>query len=166
MAATIFNTAKGRIQEFHNNVNGNDPTNSALIVVLMKASETHAVLQDYDDLSTLLAAGGNTECDFTNYARKTITDADIGAATIDDTNNRVDLDITANPTWTSAGGTTDNNILRIVLCYDPDTTGGTDANLIPIAVYDANTTTPGDGIDTNGSDLSWAINASGYARAS
>jgi len=158
MSAFIFNIAKGRIQEFHKRVNDNDPANSAFVILLLSAMESDATLQDYDDLSNLLGAAGNTEATATNYARKTITDADIAAATVDDTNNRVDLDM-PDQVWTTLGGATNNNIKGAILCYDSDTTGGTDANLIPVAGYNTTDT------DTNGSDFTLAFNASGYARA-
>ena len=73
MGDLAFNVAKGRVVEFYNRVETNDPNNSAFIVVLLKAVEADAVLQDYDDLGALLGAAGNTEADFTNYARKVVT---------------------------------------------------------------------------------------------
>ena len=47
------------------------------------------------------------------------------AMTVDDTNDRMPLDL-ADQTWTavSAGAVTD-----LVICYDSDTTAGTDSNI-------------------------------------
>ena len=157
MAAEVFNIAKGRFVEWQHRVNDNDPTNAAWIVTLLKASETNATLRDYDDLSTLLAAAGNTEADFTNYGRKTLTDTDVAAPTVDDTNDRTDIDF-PDQTWTSAGGTTDNTLATALANYDSDTTGGTDANIIPGMLYDAVET-------TNGSDLVLSFHADGAGRA-
>ena len=47
--------------------------------MLLKAAEADGVLEDYDDLGALLGAAGNTEADFTSYARKTLTDAELAA---------------------------------------------------------------------------------------
>lgn len=159
MADFIFNVAKGRIAELHDRVDGNDPANSALIVVLLKSAglESDAVLKDYDTLDAILTAA-NDECDFTNYARKTLTDANIGASTVDSVNDRREADI-PDQTWTAAGGSTNNTVGKVLICYDSDTTSGTDANIIPLVALDFNVT-------TNGGDVTLQINASGYFRAS
>lgn len=157
MADGVFNIAKGRVNEYVNRVDSNDPTNSALVVVLLQVAEADATLEDYDDLSALLA-GSNTEATFTNYARKVLTDTDVTAPTPDDTNNRQDADI-PDQTWTSAGGATNNTLVKMLVCYDNDTTAGTDANIIPLTYHDFS-------ITTNGNDLSALINAAGFYRAS
>lgn len=159
MANGVFNIAKGRVYEFYRNVKGNSPANSAFIVVLLKATglEADDTLNNYDDLSSLLAAA-NDECDFTNYARKTLTDVELAAIpSPDDTNNRVDLDL-PDLTWTSAGGAANNSIGKLLVCYDADTTGGTDANLIPVTYHDFTAT-------TDGNDLQAVIAAAGFYRA-
>lgn len=157
MADGVFNIAKGRVNEYVNRVDSNDPTNSALVVVLLQVAEADATLEDYDDLGALLA-GSNTEATFTNYARKVLTDTDVTAPTPDDTNNRQDADI-PDQTWTSAGGATNNTLVKMLVCYDSDTTAGTDANIIPLTYHDF-------AITTNGNDLSALINAAGFYRAS
>ncbi|NIR50011.1 hypothetical protein GWO43_16050 [candidate division KSB1 bacterium] len=158
MADGVMNIAKGRIVEFYNRVESNDPTNSAFIVVLLKAAEADATLEDYDDLSALLGAAGNTEADFTNYARKTITDAELAALPApDDTNNRYDVDA-PDQTWTSAGNGTNNTLVKALMCYDSDTGAGTDANIIPLCHYDVSAT-------TDGSDLTLSFNSAGFFRA-
>lgn len=157
MADGVFNIAKGRVNEYVNRVDSNDPTNSALVVVLLQVAEADATLEDYDDLGALLA-GANTEATFTNYARKVLTDTDVTAPTPDDTNNRQDADI-PDQTWTSAGGATNNTLVKMLVCYDNDTTAGTDANIIPLTYHDF-------AITTNGNDLSALIDAAGFYRAS
>jgi hypothetical protein len=157
MADQPFNIAKGRVVEFYNRVENNDPTNAAFIIVLLKVAEADATLIDYDTLSALLA-GANTEANFTNYARKTITDAELAALPApDDTNNRYDIDM-PDIVYTSAGGATNNSVVKLIICYDSDTTAGTDANLIPCAHYDCVFT-------TDGSTVTVQINASGFYRA-
>lgn len=59
MANFMFNIAKGRVAEFFNRVDSNDPTNSAIILVPLSASDTEANLQDLDDLAAVLAAAPN-----------------------------------------------------------------------------------------------------------
>ena len=115
MASITFNIAKGKVNAFTERVVNNDPANSALVVVLLKTAEADATLQDYDMLGAVFAAGGgtaNVECDFTNYARKTLTDADLSAPTVDDTGNEQYSDA-PDQTYTAAGGATNNTIVKI-----------------------------------------------------
>ena len=79
MADFIFNIAKGRVVEYYNRVKGNDPTNSALIIVVIDANgDTDATMKDRDELAALLGGTAN-EVTNTNYARKTLTDAELAA---------------------------------------------------------------------------------------
>lgn len=135
MADIVFNIAKGRVNELVNRVKSNDPANSAIVVVALKATglEADAVLRDYDDLATLLAAA-NDEATNANYARKVLTDADLTAPTPDDVNDRQDAD-TPDLVWSlvaAAGGAWG----KLLFCYDADTTTGTDANIIPLTAND------------------------------
>ncbi len=159
MADGVMNIAKGRIVEWYNRVENNDPANAAFIVVLLKLAEADGTLEDYDDLGALLG-GSNTEADFTSnaYARKVLTDADLAALPApDDTNNRYDVDL-PDQTWVGAGGGTTNALVKLLICYDSDTTGGTDANIIVCAHYDF-------AVTTDGSDLTAQFNAAGFFRA-
>lgn len=131
MADFVFNIAKGRVAELYYRVKNNDPANSALIVVPIDAgATTDAAMKDIDDLATLL--GSVTERTTGGWNRKTITDAALAALAVDDTNDRMPCDI-PDQTWTavSAGAVTD-----LIICYDADTTGGTDANIIPLTCHD------------------------------
>lgn len=148
MADQVFNIAKGRITEFYNRIVSNDPINSAFVLILLKTSEADSTLIDYDTLGALLA-GANTEANFTNYARKVLTNTDIAALPApDDTNNRFDLDL-PDYIYTSAGGAVNNSIVKLVLCYDSDTLLGTDAAIIPLIHYDFVTTTDGTDVNVN-----------------
>lgn len=157
MADFVFNISKGRVAELYNRVDGNDPANSALIVVVLATSglESDATLIDLDTL-TAVVAGTTNEVTNTNYARKTLTDSDLSAMTPDDTNNRMDLDI-PDQTWTAVAS--GDGWSKLLVCYDNDTTGGTDANIIPLTAHDF-VVTP------DGSDITAQINASGFYRAS
>lgn len=134
MPALICNIAKGREVEFYERVNTNDPTNSALLlIVLAEGSESLETMQDYDTLSALLA--GSPEVTNTNYARKVWTDADLAAWAPDDTANSTLLTLPIQ-TWTGPAPAAGDNWERGVVAYDSDTTGGTDANIIPVVVFD------------------------------
>lgn len=153
MADVVFNIARGRIAELANRVNNNDPTNSALILVVLKSSglQSDDTLVDYDTLSAILAAS-NDEATNTNYARKTLTDASSIVVTVDDTNDRVKVDF-PDQTWTAVG-VTGGAWGALLVCYDNDTTGGTDANIVPLTKHDFTITPDGRDIDlvvsTNG----------------
>lgn len=157
MADQVFNIAKGRVNELHNRVNDNDPANSALIIVLLQANVADATLSDFDNLSLLLADAGNTEATFTNFARIVLTDTNISAPTVDDTNDRQDADI-ADQTFSSAGGAVNNTLTKFLVCFDTDTTGGDDTNIIPLTHHDF-------AITTDGTDIVAQVNAAGYFRA-
>jgi len=157
MADGVFNIAKGRVNEYQSRVANNDPANSALITVILKVAEADATLEDYDDLAALLA-GSNTEADFTNYVRSVLTDADVSAPVPDDTKNWQAADI-PDQTIVAAGGASNNTLVKYLICYDSDTTGGTDSNIIPLTHHDFPVT-------TDGSNLVAQINADGYYKAS
>lgn len=155
MADFVFNMAKGRVVELFNRVDTNDPTNSVLVIVPVDvAAVTDATIKDFDTLSAVLG-GGVTERTTGGWNRKTLSDADITFPAPDDTNDRFDIDI-ADQTWTSvtAGAVTD-----LIICYDNDSTGGTDANLIPLTQHDF-------AITPDGSDVTAVIAAAGFFRAS
>lgn len=147
MADFVANIAKGKVKYYAEL----PATNDALIVVLLEATglEADATLKDYDDLAALLAGSSNEQ---TTMGRKTITSATI---TVDDTNERVDIDI-ADQTWTAATG---NAVGALLICYDPDTTTGTDSTLVPLTKHDFS-------ITPDGSDVTAQINAAGFFRAS
>jgi hypothetical protein len=145
----VFNQAKGKLAYYATLPAASD----AIIVVLLKASGLVAdsVMVDYDDLAAVLA-GASDEADFATYVRKTGASVTV---TVDDTNDRVDLDL-ADITWTAA--TTGQALGKLLVCYDSDTTGGTDANIIPLTYHDFTAT-------TDGNDLVATIAAAGFARA-
>ena len=65
--------------------------------------------------------------------RKTIDDTLLAAMPApDDTNDRYDISLPT-VTWTAASG---NAISKLVVGYDNDTTSGTDANIIPLTMFD------------------------------
>ena len=147
MGDIIFNIAKGKEQYYASL----PATNDALIAVPIETSglEADSVLQDYDNLNVLLAASNNEQ---TTMGRKTLASV---TSVVDDTNNRVDADA-ADSTWTAATG---NAVSALIVCYDPDTTTGSDTDLIPLTAHDF-VVTP------NGGDVTAQVATSGFYRAS
>lgn len=144
MANGVFNISKGAFIE-----KVRDGATNVLLL-LLTAWEAEDTLNNHDTVAALLG-GSNTEATFTNYARKTgIT----GTITVDDTNNRVDLDI-PDQTWTSAGGASNNTLVGLVTAYEES---AADSGRIPMTYHDFAAT-------TDGNDLTAQINASGIARA-
>ena len=146
MANIVFNIAKGRIVEYYNRVEANDPTNSALILVPIETSglEADATLIDADSLAAVLAGTTNEQ---STMGRKTLTDADLAALPApDDTNDRFEVSLPTT-TWTAASG---NAISKMLVCYDPDTTGGADSAIIPLTMFDFAQTPNGSDIQMTG----------------
>lgn len=145
MAPIVFNIAKGRVAHYASL----PATNDALILVALEATGlvSDATMRDYDTLSDLLAGATNEQ---TGVGRKTLANVTV---TVDDTNDRVNLDAD-NVTWTAppAG----NAVGAVVVCYDPDTTAGTDADLIPLTKHDLTWTPDGIDLTLTINDFAWA----------
>jgi hypothetical protein len=157
VANIVFNIAKGEVNAYTKRVVNNDPANSALVIVLLKTAEADGVLQDYDTLGAILSAGGgtaNVEANFTNYARKVLTNTELSAPTVDDAGNQQYSDA-PDQTYVSAGGAVNNSLVKMVICYDADTTTGTDANLITLVALDFVST-------TDGTDILASFSAEGF----
>lgn len=131
MANIAFNVALGRVAYYASLPAAND----ALIMVPLEATGlvADATMRDYDTLTDLLAGASNEQ---TTVGRKTLASV---AVTVNDTDNRVDIDA-ADVTWTAPTG---NAVGAVVICYDPDSTGGTDADLIPLTKHDVTWTPDG-----------------------
>lgn len=142
MANIVFNIAKGRVVELYNRVKSNDPANSAIILVPIETSglEADSVLIDKDDLAAVLSGATNEQ---TTMGRKTLTDSDLASLPApDDTNDRYDISLPV-VTWTGATG---NPISKILVCYDSDTTSGTDSSILPLTMFDRAETPSGSDI--------------------
>lgn len=142
MANVVYNIAKGFIGEYYRRVKNSDPTNAAFILVPLETSglESDATLIDKDDLAAVLSGATNEQ---TTMGRKTLTDAELAALPApDDGNDRYDFSLPT-VTW---GAATGNAISKILVCYDPDTTGGTDSAIIPLCQFDFAVTPDGSDI--------------------
>lgn len=144
MADLVFNIAKGAAAEKVRD------GSAVLGVMLIKTVESDAALKDRTTLADILA--GNTEANFTNYARKTGLTATL---TVDQGNDRVDVSI-PNQTWAAAGGGTNNTLAKLVVYYEE---AAADATRIPLTAHDFVATTDGNDLQTN-------FAAAGFYRAS
>jgi hypothetical protein len=141
VADFIFNISKGAFIEKVRD------SGSALLMLLLIAADTDDAMRDTDTVTALLATGANEATDG-SYARKTgIT----GTITVDDTNNRVDLDI-PDQTFTALAGSA---ITDAVIAFEEAAADGT---RIPLSLHDF-------AVTPDGSDVTAVVNASGIARA-
>jgi hypothetical protein len=160
MSDFVFNIAKGSVAGYYDRVKSNVVPASVLVIVAIKATgiEADSVLQDYDDLATLLAAA-NDEATNTGYARKTLDDTAITAtlaSSVDDTNNWVLLKV-PDQTWTAVQ-TTGGAWAKLLICYDNDSGAGTDSNIIPLTAHDF-------AVTPDGSDIVAQIATNGFFKA-
>lgn len=141
MADFVFNIAKGAFVEKVRDGGSN------LLVLLLKAADTDAAMKDTDDVAALLATGADEATD-ASYGRKTgIT----GTITVDDTNDRVDVDI-PDQTWTALAGSA---ITDLVVAYQES---AADSGRVPLTLHDF-------AVTPDGSDVTAQVNASGFGRA-
>lgn len=132
MANVVFNIAKGRVVEYYNRVESSDPTNAVLVIVPIETSglESDATLIDKDDLAAVLSGSTNEQ---TTMGRKVLSDSDLASLPApDDSSDRYDVSLPT-VTWTAATG---NAISKLLVCYDPDSTGGADSAIIPLTLFD------------------------------
>ena len=122
--------------------------NDALILTPLQASGlgTDATLKDDDTLAQVLTHATEQ----TTIGRKTLASITV---VVNDTTDECYLDC-ADVTWTAATG---NALGAVVICYDDDTTSGTDANQVPHVKLDF-------AVTPNGGDITCQINASGYKK--
>ena len=157
MGDFVYNRSLGRGTEYCERVNGNDPTNAAIIIGILATAgiESDATLKDKDEWTALVSGATNFVTN-SGYARKTIDQAGGIVITYDDSGDKVDIDI-PDQTWTGVGAGDGWNDL--VTGYDSDTTGGTDTNILPWTQHDFV-------VVPDGSDITAQIAAAGLFRAS
>lgn len=154
MANLMFNVAKGKAGQYFDNVENNSPAGCLIRIFAIDANgETDDNMIDTDNMTALFATLAN-EVTNTNYTNKSVAAANI-TITLDDTNNRLDVDID-DQTWSSiASG---DSWTDLVVAYDPNGSD-TDANTIPISLHDF-------AVTPDGSDIIAQIDAAGVYRAS
>lgn len=151
----VYNIGLGKTAALAERVNANDPANSALVMMVLAASgiESDAVLKDKDSFADILS-GTTDEVTNTGYSRRIITDTGGITITVDDTNDRIEVDV-PDQTWTAVAA--GSNWSDIVFGYDADTTLGTDASILPLTQHDF-------AVTPDGSDITAQI--AGFFRAS
>lgn len=151
MTDLVTNQAAGRAVQWFQNVEDNSPVAAVIRLFIFTAGADNDY-RDADTISALIATAAN-EVTNTGYTNRTQDDTDL-VITIDDTNDRVDVDM-SDETWTAVAA--GDAWQRFVLGYDDDGTD-TDTNTIPISSHDI-TVTP------DGSDITVQIAAAGIFRA-
>jgi hypothetical protein len=123
-AQFVFNIAKGKVARYADLPAASD----GLVLVWLKNAniESDATLKDYDTLAAILAAS-NDECDFTGYTRRALTGV---TATVDDSGDKMVVDSADPASYTNTGSAQIAG--AAIVCYDPDTGTGTDADLVPL----------------------------------
>src|SRR3954447_10496763 len=101
MSNVVFNIAKGRVAEFFNRVDSNDPANSAIIVIpVNRGAAADSALIDTATVTAALAVSGMAELTTGGWNRKTLTDVELAAIAVDNVNDRMPATIPA-LTWTT-----------------------------------------------------------------
>ncbi|GAA0705252.1 hypothetical protein GCM10010193_70400 [Kitasatospora atroaurantiaca] len=141
MADLCFNVALGRLAYYASLPAAND----ALIAIPYAASglPSDATLRDCATVAAIASAGATEQ---TTLGRKTLSSVTV---TVNNTNDRVELDA-ADLSWTATAGAA---IAAVVICYDPDSTGGVDADLVPLTKHDVTMTPDGTNLSLTISDF-------------
>lgn len=143
MADAVFNIAKGAAAEMIRD------SAAKVLVILLLANEAEATLIDRDTVALMLAEAGTTEASDGSYARK---EGITGVITVDDGNDRVDLDF-PDQTFAALAGAA---IVKLVVAYE---NAAADTTRIPLTHHDF-------AITPDGSDVTAVLNAAGFFRAS
>jgi hypothetical protein len=153
MANFVFNVAKGHLGYYHESARLQQPSNAGLVIVVLRAAglESDATLIDKATLADVLA-GTTDEATNSGYTRKTLSGATIPAMVVDNANDRITLDL-PDLTWTAVQS--GDAWAKLLVCYDANTTSGTDADIVPMTAHDV-TFTP------DGSDI--VVQIADYAR--
>jgi len=118
--------------------------NAAFVLLMLETTglEADDTLNNHDDLAALLAAANNEPTGGT-YVRKILTDADLAAVPApNDTTNTLNL-IIPDVVWTALTTTGNAAISKLLVCFDPDSTAGTDSSIIPLTHHDFSFTPDG-----------------------
>lgn len=157
MANFVFNIAKGRVAEYYNRVKVGDPSAARLKIRVLATGglEADSVLIDKDTFADVIS-GTTNEVTNVNYAIKTLAAADLNAVAADDGNDRMDLDIPVDPSWTAVEA--GDGWSKLIVCYSADGSD-TPANNVPLTAHDFQVT-------PNGTDITAQIATAGFYRAS
>ncbi len=157
MGDGVFNISKGKVAELAQRVLDNDPATALLAVHLWEGVDVaDSVIKDYVTVAAI-EAGTLVEANFTNYAKKDITDSGEGlTVAADQGNDRMEADF-GDITWTTAGNGNNDTLLRLTVSYDGPGTDA-DATMPPMCYFDF-------AVVTDGSDITAQPDALGFFRA-
>ena len=129
----------------------------SLIAVLLRGVEADDLLRRHDTLSALLAS--NTEANFTGYTASPTGKPLTGVtAVVDDDADTVIADA-VDFSWATAGGATNNTIVKLVICYKPSS-GAANSAIVPVWHWDS-----GLPVTTDGNPLNITVAADGLWRS-
>lgn len=133
MGQRVFNVARGKIRQYLENVELNNPVAAVIRMMLITSTDTDDVIDDVDTQAALLALVNTVEITNTGYtAGGLVLDETDIIITESDVNNRVDIQL-GDQTFLAIGVGGDSTDLVII--YDPDGTN-TAANNIPLTLQD------------------------------
>jgi hypothetical protein len=144
MANFVYNVGLGRVAE-------KAADGATLKLLVLQAADADATLKDLDTIAGVLAQGGTTEANFTNYARATLGSVTV---TVVDGSDRVDVDC-SDVVFTAAGGAVNNTCTDVIIYEEVNN----DGDSIPLVQLDASFT-------TDGNDVTLQFNAQGFYSAS
>lgn len=156
MSNFTFNVSLGREVEYYQRVDGNDPAAAVLVGMVLRLAgiEADSILKDYDTFAAILA-GASDEATNSGYARKTWTDSDLAAYTVDDANDRIQLFLPTPITFATIGS--GDVWSKLVVGYDA---AGTGTTIIPITAHDL--LFQGSAVVPNGTNIT-ITNSNGFA---
>lgn len=137
-----FNIAKGRVVEFFNRVDKNEPSGSVIVVVPMKELNTKSEGQDSDTLAAVEALGSFAE-QKEGWERVVLTDANIASIAVDDANDRFPATL---PEVEFNEPTSGKNLQGFLICYDPKAGEGEDSEIIPLTAHAKTVTADGNDV--------------------
>jgi hypothetical protein len=123
-----------------------DPANAVIVLVAIQTSGIQAdgTLKRYLTLGALLGST-NLEATNTGYARKSLSNSVITDVTVDNTVSDLAKSAIPNQTW-SAVQATGGAWSKLLVCFRPDSTSGTDASIVPLTAHDFIVTPDGNDI--------------------
>ena len=145
----VFNIAKGRVVEFYNRVENNDPSTSTLVLVPLSVGGTAAQGRDFDNLNVVLGDANFDEQTAGGWSRKVLGDAQLAAFPAP--NDGSDYYGVAVPAVTWTGPTTGNNVAQLLVCYDANS--GADTAIIPLTAHIFAVTADGNDVTINAGDF-------------
>lgn len=141
MGSFIFDIALGRVGQLCKSINDALLPHDAIVWRLLQGAglETDPSLRQRLTMADILT-GTSVEASFSGYAPITHRASIVSA--VDLLGHARVVNDTTDPTWSP---TSAQLLGKIIACYDPDSTSGTDADLIPLFADDFAGTTPTSG---------------------